>query len=168
VSNPFGLALITLLSFFDVCTLGPQFSSELVEGIPWIPETAPQPVSLENGDTYANRMQAVMRNYPEVQRMASQLSLRDGSTDVIGFFNTVLFVPLKRTNTCPSGVDQEGRACDDWQSIPASTWPGLFWRLPLMIWMGASLLPLLMHLVRRVHCSLRRRGSRPNKRRRHE
>jgi cobalt-zinc-cadmium resistance protein CzcA len=131
----------------------------------WIRETVPQSVLLENSDFYVNRMRAVMRKYPGVQMIVSQLNHWEGGTDVTGFFKTVLFVPLKRPDTCPSGVDQEGRGCDDWRSNPAGNWPGLFWRLQLIILMGASLLPLLMNLVRSVHYSLRRRGSRPDKRR---
>jgi hypothetical protein len=103
-------------------------------------------------------MQAVMRDYTEVQRITSQRCHRDGGTDVIDFFTTVLFVPLKRINTCPSGMDQEGRACDDWHSSPAGIWPGVLWRLPLMILMSVSLLPLLVRMVRRVYYSLRRRA----------
>jgi hypothetical protein len=163
VPNLCGLALIALLSFVDVRTLGPEWLTDLEKGNPWSGETVPQPVSLADSDTYLNCMKAVIPNYTEVQRISSQLGHRDGGADVIDFFNTVLFVPLKRTNTCPSGVDQEGRACDDWHSSPAGIWPGFLWRLPLMILMGASLLPSLIHMVRRVHYSLRRRGSRPNK-----
>jgi hypothetical protein len=163
VPNLCGLALIALLSFVDVRTLRPEWWTDLQKGVPWNGETVPLSVWLADSGTYLNDMRAVMSNCTEVQRITSQLGHGDGGTDVIGFFNTVLFVPLKRTDTCPSGVDPEGRACDDWHSNPAGTWPGFLWRLPLMILMGASLLPLLVHMVRRVHYSLRRRGSRPNK-----
>jgi hypothetical protein len=163
VPNLCGLALIALLSFIDARTFDPEWLTDLEKGHPWNGKTVPERASLADSDTYLNCIQAVMPNYTEVQRITSQLGRRDGGTDVIGFFNAVLFVPLKRTNTCPSDLDQEGRTCDEWQSSPAGTWPGFLWRLPLMILMGASLLPLFVHMVRRVHYSLRRRNSRTNK-----
>jgi hypothetical protein len=163
VPNLCGLALIALLSFADVRTLGPEWLTDLEKRNPWTGESVPQLVSRADSDTNLNYMQAVMPNCTEVQKITSQLGHRDGGTDVIDFFTTVLFVPLKRANACPSSVDQEGRACDDWHSSPAGIRPGFLWWLPLMILMGASLLPLLMHLVRRVYYSLRRRASRPYK-----
>jgi hypothetical protein len=99
--------------------------------------------------------------------ITSQLSRSKGGSELTDSFSPALFVPFKRPDTCPSGVDPEERGCDDWRSNPAGTYPGLFWRLPLIILLGASLLPLLMNLVRGVHYSLRRRGSRRNTWRKH-
>lgn len=161
--NLCGLALIALLSFVGVRTLAPEWLTDWENKNPQSGESVLELVLLADSDTYRNYMQAVMPNYTEVWKITSQRGHRDGGTDAIDFFTTVLFVPLKRTNTCPSDVDQGGRACDDWHSSPAGIWPRFLSRLPLIIVMGASLLPLLMHIIRRVHSSLRRRASRPNK-----
>jgi hypothetical protein len=97
---------------------------------------------------------------PDVQMITSQLNRWEAGADLTDSFNPVLFVPLKRPDTCPLGVDQEGHGCDDWRSNPAGTYSALFWRLPLIILLGASLLPLFLNLVRGMHYTLRRRGSR--------
>ena len=51
-----GLALIALLAFFAVRSLGLEFLPKLEEGNLWVRATFPQSISLEDSDTYVNRM----------------------------------------------------------------------------------------------------------------
>lgn len=102
-----GLALITLLAFFAVHSLGLEFLPKLEEGNLWVRATFPQSVSLEDSDTYVNRMRVLMAKYPEVQSVVSQHGRPDDGTDATGFFNAEFFVPLKPLDRWPSGVDKE-------------------------------------------------------------
>jgi cobalt-zinc-cadmium resistance protein CzcA len=102
-----GLALIALLAFFAVRSLGLEFLPKLEEGNLWIRATFPQSISLEDSDTYVNRMRRLMLEYPEVQSVVSQHGRPDDGTDATGFFNAEFFVPLKPFDTWPSGTDKE-------------------------------------------------------------
>jgi heavy metal efflux system protein len=101
-----GLALIVLLAFFAVRSLGLEFLPSLEEGNLWVRATFPQSVSLEDSDTYVNRMRELMAKYPEVQSVVSQHGRPDDGTDATGFFNAEFFVPLKPFEAWPSGVDK--------------------------------------------------------------
>jgi heavy metal efflux system protein len=102
-----GLSLIVLLAFFALRSLGLEFLPSLEEGNLWVRATFPQSVSLEDSDTYVNRMRVLMTRYPEVQSVVSQHGRPDDGTDATGFFNAEFFVPLKPFETWPSGVDKE-------------------------------------------------------------
>jgi len=102
-----GLALITLVAFFALRSLGLEFLPKLEEGNLWVRATFPQSVSLEDSDAYVNRMRVLMSRYPEVQSVVSQHGRPDDGTDATGFFNAEFFVPLKPFDAWPSGVDKE-------------------------------------------------------------
>jgi cobalt-zinc-cadmium resistance protein CzcA len=102
-----GLALIALLAFFAVRSLGLEFLPKLEEGNLWVRATFPQSISLEESDTYVNRMRLAMLEYPEVQSVVSQHGRPDDGTDATGFFNAEFFVPLKPFDTWPSGTTKE-------------------------------------------------------------
>ena len=101
------LAVIALAAIFAVRSLGLEFLPKLEEGNLWIRATFPQSVSLEDSDTYVNRMRALMRKYPEVETVVSQHGRPDDGTDATGFFNAEFFVPLKPFDTWPAGMDKE-------------------------------------------------------------
>jgi heavy metal efflux system protein len=102
-----GLALIALLAFFAVRSLGLEFLPKLEEGNLWVRATFPQSISLENSDTYVNQMRILMSKYKEVQSVVSQHGRPDDGTDATGFFNAEFFVPLKPFDTWPSGTTKE-------------------------------------------------------------
>ena len=102
-----GVGLITLAAIFAVRSLGLEFLPKLEEGNLWVRATFPQSVSLEDSDTYVNRMRVLMSKYPEVQTVVSQHGRPDDGTDATGFFNAEFFVPLKPQDAWPAGVDKE-------------------------------------------------------------
>jgi heavy metal efflux system protein len=102
-----GLAMIFLLAVFALRSLGLEFLPKLEEGNLWIRATFPQSMSLEDSDTYVDKMRTVMRKYPEVQAVVSQHGRPDDGTDATGFFNAEFFVPLKPFDTWPAGVDKD-------------------------------------------------------------
>jgi heavy metal efflux system protein len=102
-----GLALIAILAYFALRSLGLEFLPKLEEGNLWVRATFPQSVSLEDSDTYVNRMRVLMSKYPEVQSVVSQHGRPDDGTDATGFFNAEFFVPLKPFDSWPRGVDKD-------------------------------------------------------------
>ncbi|MGB6309880.1 MAG: CusA/CzcA family heavy metal efflux RND transporter [Steroidobacteraceae bacterium] len=102
-----GLGLIVLLAIFAVRSLGLEFLPKLEEGNLWVRATFPQSISLEDSDSYVNRMRVLMSKYPEVQNVVSQHGRPDDGTDATGFFNAEFFVPLKPFDDWPAGETKE-------------------------------------------------------------
>jgi heavy metal efflux system protein len=90
--------------------LGRDFMPKLEEGNIWLRATMPMSISLEKAAEYTTRMRRIMlgcpddpkaecteanRSHPEVTTVISQLGRPDDGTDVTGFFNLELYVPLK-------------------------------------------------------------------------
>jgi heavy metal efflux system protein len=119
-----GLALIVLLAFIAVRSLGLEFLPSLEEGNLWVRATFPQSISLEDSDTYVNRMRVLMSKYPEVQSVVSQHGRPDDGTDATGYFNAEFFVPLKPFDSWPSGVDKE-KLTQDMTNALAQQFPGV-------------------------------------------
>ena len=102
-----GVALLALLAIVAMRSLGLEFLPKLEEGNLWIRATFPQSASLEDSDTYVNRMRVLIAKYPEVQTVVSQHGRPDDGTDATGFFNAEFFVPLKPFDTWPRGMNKE-------------------------------------------------------------
>ncbi len=91
-----GVAIALLaVAGLAVRSLGLEFLPKLEEGNLWIRATLPSTISLEEGNTYVNRMRRVVEGFPEVESVVSQQGRPDDGTDAAGFFNAELFVPLK-------------------------------------------------------------------------
>ena len=88
-------------------SLGLEFLPKLEEGNFWIRATFPPTISLEEGEGYANRMRQIVKSFPEVITVVSQLGRPDDGTDTTGFFNLEMFVPLKPFDSWPAGLDKE-------------------------------------------------------------
>ena len=102
-----GLAVLALLAVIAMRSLGLEFLPKLEEGNLWVRATFPQSISLEDSDTYVNKMRLAMAAYPEVESVVSQHGRPDDGTDATGFFNAEFFVPLKPSDAWPRGVDKE-------------------------------------------------------------
>jgi heavy metal efflux system protein len=101
-----GTLLLLLSGALTARTLGVEFLPHLEEGNLWIRATFPQSVSLKEAEPYVNRMRQLIKSYPEVATVVSQLGRPDDGTDPTGFFNTELYVPLKPFDTWPGGIDK--------------------------------------------------------------
>jgi len=88
-------------------SLGIEFMPKLEEGNLWIRGTLPATISLEEGNTYANRMRKLTQTFPEVDSVVSQQGRPDDGTDATGFFNVELFAPLKPANQWRPGLDKD-------------------------------------------------------------
>ena len=102
-----GMVMLLVVAGFAVQTLGLEFLPKLEEGNFWIRATLPTSISLEEGDSYVNRMRAVMRSFPEPITVVSQHGRPDDGTDATGFFNAEFFVPLKPADEWPGQISKE-------------------------------------------------------------
>jgi heavy metal efflux system protein len=102
-----GAAVLVAFAVLGVRGLGLEFLPHLEEGNLWIRATLPPTISLEEATPYVNRMRQIIRGFPEVVTVISQLGRPDDGTDATGFFNAEFNVPLKRFDTWPEGVDKE-------------------------------------------------------------
>ena len=101
------LGSLALLAVVGVRSLGLEFLPHLEEGNLWIRATLPPSISLEEATPYVNRMRQIIKRFPEVVTVISQLGRPDDGTDTTGFFNAEFNVPLKPFDTWPKGVDKE-------------------------------------------------------------
>ena len=119
-----GLALLALVAVFAMRSLGLEFLPKLEEGNLWVRATFPQSISLEDSDSYVNRMRVLMSKYPEVQTVVSQHGRPDDGTDATGFFNAEFFVPLKPFDIWPSGMNKE-KLTEDMTNALVQQFPGV-------------------------------------------
>ncbi len=102
-----GAVVLLVLAAIVVRSLGLEFLPKLEEGNLWIRATLPSTISLEEGNTYVNRMRRLVSTFPEVESVVSQQGRPDDGTDAAGFFNAELFVPLKPVTEWRPKVDKD-------------------------------------------------------------
>src|SRR6202040_508577 len=62
-----GLGVLLVMAGIATRVLGLEFLPKLEEGNFWIRATLPLSISLEEGNTYVNRMRRTIRSFPEVE-----------------------------------------------------------------------------------------------------
>jgi len=102
-----GAVILLLLALLAGRSLGLEFLPKLEEGNLWIRATFPPSISLEAAEGYTNRMRDIIRKFPEIQTVISQLGRPDDGTDTTGFFNAEFNVPLKPAGEWPRGIDKD-------------------------------------------------------------
>ena len=119
-----GLGVLIVMAGIATRALGLEFLPKLEEGNFWIRATLPLSISLEEGNTYVNRMRRTIRSFPEVETAISQQGRPDDGTDATGFFNAEFFVPLKPAEAWPAGTDKEKLTAQLTQALE-SQFPGV-------------------------------------------
>jgi len=120
-----GMALLLVLSLFMVRFLGLEFLPKLEEGNLWIRATMPPTISLDEANTYVNRMRRLIHSFPEVEAVVSQHGRPDDGTDAAGFFNAEFFAPLKPiAQWRPTMLDKEDLTADMLKALQAE-FPGV-------------------------------------------
>jgi cobalt-zinc-cadmium resistance protein CzcA len=114
--------IASVLSLFP--RLGGEFLPKLEEGNLWITATMPLTISLEQGDQLANRMRQVMRSFPEVGTVVSQLGRPDSGTETTGFFNVEFSVDLQPESRWPRGLTKPELVKDIQRKLAAAV-PGV-------------------------------------------
>jgi cobalt-zinc-cadmium resistance protein CzcA len=102
------LIVVTLGSVMP--RLGREFMPELEEGNLWIRATFPNNISLEEVSERVHQSRAIMRSYPEVESVVSQIGRPDDGTDPCSFYNNEFFVPLRPQKDWPAVKEQTGWA----------------------------------------------------------
>src|SRR5262249_9638497 len=88
--------------------LGREFMPELEEGNLYIRGTFPVNIGLEEVAARARAARAIIRQYPEVALIQSQVGRPDDGTDPTGFYNAEFSVPLIPEEEWPALVEQTG------------------------------------------------------------
>jgi cobalt-zinc-cadmium resistance protein CzcA len=119
-----GAAILLAFAILGVRTLGLEFLPHLEEGNLWVRATLPPTISLEEAIPYVNRMRQIIRGFPEVVTVISQLGRPDDGTDATGFLNAEFNVPLKPSDTWPEGADKE-KLTEQINDALAAEFPGV-------------------------------------------
>jgi cobalt-zinc-cadmium resistance protein CzcA len=88
-------ALLLVLSLLLIPRVGAEFMPKLDEGALWVRATMPYTISFDESAKIAPRVRQLLRSFPEVTTVASELGRPDDGTDPTGFFNVEFFVGLK-------------------------------------------------------------------------
>jgi cobalt-zinc-cadmium resistance protein CzcA len=99
---------LTTVTFCMLPLLGREFMPELEEGNLYIRGTFPVNASLEEVADKTRRARALLRSYPEVALVASQVGRPDDGTDPTGFYNSEFSIPLHPDKEWPAVVPRTG------------------------------------------------------------
>ncbi len=99
LARPWGttFAAVILLagSLLLIPRIGAEFMPQLDEGALWVRATMPYTISFDESAKITPQIRAVLKSFPEVTTVASELARPDDGTDSTGFFNVEFFVGLK-------------------------------------------------------------------------
>jgi cobalt-zinc-cadmium resistance protein CzcA len=86
---------LLVLSLLLVPRIGAEFMPNLDEGALWVRATMPYTISFDEAAKLTPKVRDVLRSFPEVTTVASELGRPDDGTDSTGFFNAEFYVGLK-------------------------------------------------------------------------
>jgi len=75
--------------------IGAEFMPHLDEGALWVRATMPYTISFDESAKVTPQIRSILRSFPEVTTVASELGRPDDGTDPTGFFNVEFYVGLK-------------------------------------------------------------------------
>jgi cobalt-zinc-cadmium resistance protein CzcA len=87
--------VLLLISLLLVPFVGAEFMPQLDEGALWVRATMPYTISFDESAKITPQIRAILRSFPEVTTVASELGRPDDGTDSTGFFNVEFYVGLK-------------------------------------------------------------------------
>ena len=87
--------VLLALSLLLVPVIGAEFMPHLDEGALWVRATMPSTISFDESAKIAPKVRAILRSFPQVTRVSSELGRPDDGTDATGFFNVEFYVALK-------------------------------------------------------------------------
>jgi cobalt-zinc-cadmium resistance protein CzcA len=88
-------ALLLIGSLLFIPFIGAEFMPHLDEGALWVRATMPYTISFDESASIAPKVREILRSFPEVTTVTSELGRPDDGTDATGFFNVEFFVGLK-------------------------------------------------------------------------
>ncbi len=87
-------ALLLAGSLLLIPRIGAEFMPQLDEGALWVRATMPYTISFDESAKIAPRVRDILKSFPEVTTVASELGRPDDGTDPTGFFNVEFYVGL--------------------------------------------------------------------------
>jgi heavy metal efflux system protein len=87
--------ILLVLSLLLIPGIGAEFMPHLDEGALWVRATMPYTISFDESAKITPQIRDVLRSFPEVTTVASELGRPDDGTDPTGFFNVEFYVGLK-------------------------------------------------------------------------
>jgi cobalt-zinc-cadmium resistance protein CzcA len=87
--------LLLAASLLLIPSIGAEFMPHLDEGALWVRATMPYTISFDESAKITPRVRDILRSFPEVTTVASELARPDDGTDPTGFFNVEFYVDLK-------------------------------------------------------------------------
>ncbi len=87
--------LLLVLALVMMRGIGAEFMPHLDEGSLWVRATMPYTISFDEASKISPQIRRILRSFPEVTTVASELGRPDDGTDSTGFFNDEFFVGLK-------------------------------------------------------------------------
>ena len=99
LAHPWGTTLastiLLLCSLLLIPRIGAEFMPQLDEGALWVRATMPYTISFDESAKITPKVRDILRSFPEVTTVASELGRPDDGTDSTGFFNVEFYVGLK-------------------------------------------------------------------------
>ncbi|WP_281851249.1 CusA/CzcA family heavy metal efflux RND transporter [Dyella sp. GSA-30] len=99
LARPWGTAaasgIVLVVSLLLIPRIGAEFMPQLDEGALWVRATMPYTISFEEASKVTPKVRDILRSFPEVTTVASELGRPDDGTDATGFFNVEFYVGLK-------------------------------------------------------------------------
>lgn len=94
-ATTFASAILLAASLLLIPGIGAEFMPKLDEGALWVRATMPYTISFDESAKITPQIREVLRSFPEVTTVASELGRPDDGTDATGFFNVEFYVGLK-------------------------------------------------------------------------
>ena len=87
--------LLLVIALVMMRGIGAEFMPHLDEGSLWVRATMPYTISFDEASKISPQIRRILRSFPEVTTVGSELGRPDDGTDSTGFFNDEFFVGLK-------------------------------------------------------------------------
>jgi len=98
LARPWGTTLASAIllgaSLLLIPRIGAEFMPQLDEGALWVRATMPYTISFDESASIAPKVRDILKSFPEVTTVASELGRPDDGTDPTGFFNVEFYVGL--------------------------------------------------------------------------
>jgi cobalt-zinc-cadmium resistance protein CzcA len=91
----FASTILLAVSLLLIPRIGAEFMPQLDEGALWVRATMPYTISYDESAKITPQIRQVLKSFPEVTTVASELARPDDGTDSTGFFNVEFYVGLK-------------------------------------------------------------------------
>ena len=91
----FASTVLLVGSLLLIPRIGAEFMPHLDEGALWVRATMPYTISFDESAKVTPKIRDILRTFPEVTTVASELGRPDDGTDSTGFFNVEFYVGLK-------------------------------------------------------------------------